>query len=205
MKNRNRCWPSRTCLGGRVGCRCRQMYVVTRHGPRGLGSYGKLTRPAAMRKGCEFDRFPSHAHLLSDLFHEGPSDGDAVLPRDWNIAMTLLGGSPDLDSSPPALPDASHRAADRDKEPRHQAPAPTGESCLRCKGLLVLSSMASLEWDLTGRPMRLWRCINCGDCVDPHILANRGKGAGSARPRARPPTGHPRTGRPREVGTGMTR
>ncbi len=58
----------------------------------------------------------------------------------------------------------------------NQAWAPPGACCLRCGGLLVLSYLASLESDLTGRPMRLWRCVNCGDCVDRDILANRGKG-----------------------------
>jgi hypothetical protein len=41
--------------------------------------------------------------------------------------------------------------------------------------------MASLESDLTGRPMRLWRCVNCGDCVDRDILANRWNGPMPAR------------------------
>jgi len=87
--------------------------------------------------------------------------------------MILLKGIPDLDSSPYALTDASRRASDRDRGPRNQAWAPPGTCCLRCGGLLVLSYMASLESDLSGRPMRLWRCVNCGDCIDYDILANR--------------------------------
>ena len=86
--------------------------------------------------------------------------------------MILLDGSPNIDPS--------HQTADPD--PRHQAPAPSGACCLRCGGLLVLSYMASLERDLSGRPMRLWRCVNCGDCVDHAILANRWKGPGSTQP-----------------------
>ena len=119
--------------------------------------------------------------------------------------MTLLVGSSDLDSSPPDLPDPSHRGADRDQEPRNQAWAPSGEFCLRCGGLLVASYMASLESDLTGRPMRLWRCINCGDCVDSYILANRRKGPELGRPGAGSRTGPQHTGRSCGAGTGMTR
>ena len=119
--------------------------------------------------------------------------------------MILLAGSPDIASSSPALTDASRRAPDRDRGPRNQAWAPPGASCLRCGGLLILSYTASLESDVTGRPMRVWRCVNCGDCVDRDILANRWKGPGPARPRARPRTGPQHTGRPRGVGTGMTR
>ena len=101
--------------------------------------------------------------------------------------MILLAGSPNIDSSPPALTDASRQAPDREREPRNKASAPPGESCLRCGGLLVPSYTASLERDVTGKPMTLWRCVNCGDCVDHDILANRGKGPGSAR-RARKTT-----------------
>ena len=118
--------------------------------------------------------------------------------------MTLLAGSPEIDSSPLALTDASRLASDRDRGPRNQAWTPPSASCLRCGGLLILSYMASLESDLTGRPMRLWRCVNCGDSVDHDILANRWNGPVPARPRARPPTGLQHTGRPRGVETSMT-
>jgi hypothetical protein len=119
--------------------------------------------------------------------------------------MILFADSSDLDVSPPVLPDASRLAADRGREPRDKASVPPGESCLRCGGLLVPSYTASLERDVTGKPVTLWRCVNCGNCVDHDILANRGKGSGSAQPRARPPTGPQYTGRPYGVGTGMTR
>jgi hypothetical protein len=119
--------------------------------------------------------------------------------------MTLVAGSLDIDSSFPVLPNAFHRAADRDREPRIKASAPPGGFCLRCSGLLVPSYTASLERDVTGKPVTLWRCVNCGDCVDSDILANRGKGSGSARPRARPPAGPQYTGQPYGVGAGMTR
>ena len=65
--------------------------------------------------------------------------------------------------------------------PRNQAWTPPGASCLRCGGLLVLSYMASLDSDLSGKPMRLWRCVNCGDCIDHDILAHRWQGPVPAR------------------------
>lgn len=64
--------------------------------------------------------------------------------------------------------------------PNNQAWAPPGASCLRCGGLLVLCYLASLESDLSGRPMRQWRCVNCGDCIDHDILGNRWNGPVSA-------------------------
>ena len=95
--------------------------------------------------------------------------------------MILLAGIPDLDSSPSALADASRRTPDRERVPRNLTSASSGTCCLRCGGLLVLSYMASLESDLSGRPMRLWRCVNCGDCIDYDILANRWNGPVPAR------------------------
>ena len=97
--------------------------------------------------------------------------------RETRISPKMLAGFPDLDSSRPVLTNAFRRTSDREIEPRNQAWTPLGESCLRCRGLLVLSYMASLESDLSGRPMRLWRCVNCGDCVDHDILANRRNGS----------------------------
>jgi heterodisulfide reductase subunit C len=42
--------------------------------------------------------------------------------------------------------------------------------------LLVPSYTASLERDVIGTLVTLWRCVNCGDCVDRDILANRWNG-----------------------------
>jgi len=119
--------------------------------------------------------------------------------------MTLLAGSPTIDASPPVLPDASHRAVDRDVEPSNKASAPPGKFCLRCGGLLVPSYTASWERDVTGKAITLWRCVNCGDCLDHDILANRGKGPGSVRVRARPPAGPQDIGWLRGVGADTTR
>lgn len=90
--------------------------------------------------------------------------------------MIWYAGSPGIDSSPSGLTDAFRLAPDRGRGPRNKAGTPPGESCLRCGGLLVPSYLASLESDVTGKPMRLWRCVNCGDYLDSDILANRWKG-----------------------------
>ena len=81
-----------------------------------------------------------------------------------------------IDSSPSVLTDAFRPAPDRGRGPRNKAGTPPGESCLRCGGLLVPSYLAALESDVTGKPMRLWSCVNCGDYLDNDILANRWKG-----------------------------
>ena len=98
-------------------------------------------------------------------------------------------GFPDIDSSSPALTDVSRRTPARGKKPRSQAAPPPGAFCLRCGGLLVPSYTTSLERDITGTPVTLWRCVNCGDCVDRFILANRWKSPASAVPRVQLPTG----------------
>jgi len=95
--------------------------------------------------------------------------------------MILLAGSPDIDASSPVLPDASHQTADQEKAPCNTVSIPPCEFCLRCGGLLVPSYTASLELDVTGKPVTLWRYVNCGDCVDSDILANRWKGLVPAR------------------------
>jgi hypothetical protein len=122
--------------------------------------------------------------------------------------MTQHAGPPKIDSTHPALTDISRLKPDREKGQCNLASVMPGESCLRCSGLLVRSYTAALESDLTGKPTEVRRCVNCGDCVDSHILANRWKGPGPLRPRARPRTGSQHTGRPRGrprgVGTGTT-
>ena len=100
--------------------------------------------------------------------------------------MTLLTDAPAIDTSPPVLPDASHRATDRDVEPRNKASVPPGGFCMRCGGLLVPSYTASWERDVTDKPMTLWRCVNCGDCVDCDILANRQEPRRGHHPLGRP-------------------
>lgn len=109
--------------------------------------------------------------------------------------MTRTGSSLDSVNSP--------RTPERDL--RTQAKAPRNECCLRCGGLLVTSFTASLERDLTGAPIALWRCINCGDCVDRFILANRGKGPGPVVPRVVLPRGPQPADQPRGARIGISR
>ncbi len=93
--------------------------------------------------------------------------------------------------------DPLHQAAEWEREQPNKASAPPDKGCLRCGGLLVPSYTLPMEQDAAGNPMTVWRCVNCGDCVDHHILFNRRKNSVSARMRARPPTGPQRIGRPR--------
>ena len=109
--------------------------------------------------------------------------------------MILFGGASNIDSSLPALPAAVRRAPDRKRGPRDQTQATPGQGCRRCGGLLVLSYTATFERDSDGSPIRLWRCINCGDCTDSDILANRWNVSGLGRPRARIRIEPQRTGR----------
>lgn len=47
-------------------------------------------------------------------------------------------------------------------------------SCPRCHGFMVpviLDGSKTVVLDWRERPD--WRCVNCGECVDPLILANR--------------------------------
>jgi hypothetical protein len=111
--------------------------------------------------------------------------------------MILFDGTPNIDSSLPSLPAAAHRAPDRERAPRNQVRATPAEGCLRCGGLLILSYTAALERDTAGSAIRLWRCVNCGDCTDSDILVNRWKGSGLVRPRTRLRIVPQQTGRPR--------
>jgi hypothetical protein len=118
--------------------------------------------------------------------------------------MTRQAGSPKIDATRPALTDLSRLAPGLEKESCDIASIPSHEPCLRCSGLLVRSYTAALESDLTGRPIEVWRCINCGDCLDSDILANRWKAPEPLHPRTRPRTGAQHTGRPHGALTGRT-
>lgn len=119
--------------------------------------------------------------------------------------MITRTGAPDIDLSSSALSDASRQIGRERREPRKQATTLPNECCLRCGGLLVPSYTSSLDRNPTGDPMMIWRCINCGDCTDHDILANREKGSRSTRRRARLSTGPRRIGRLPGTRTGMSR
>ena len=112
---------------------------------------------------------------------------------------------PDIDAPASALPETSCQTREGDGQPHHLASPPSDEFCQRCCGLLVPSYTAALEPDSTGKPVTLWRCVNCGDCIDSDILANRWKSPKSARVRVRPPIGPQRTGQLRGIRTGLFR
>ena len=118
--------------------------------------------------------------------------------------MSSLAGSPDVCASTSVLPHTFRREAGLDKKPRQEGSSRSGKFCLRCGGLLISSYTASLERDGTGGLLTLWRCVNCGDCVDSDILANRWKNHEPSRQRARPPIGPQYTGWSRGA-TGMNR
>jgi|CXWL01.1.fsa_nt_gi hypothetical protein len=136
----------------------------------------------------EFNQARAHAHLLPEMFHEGPEGSAAVPQDDRNASMSPRAGVTGLASAPFTLSDVSRRTAAGATQSRKQASAPSDTSCLRCGGLLVPSYTASLERGFIGAPETLWRCVNCGDCVDPEILANREARVLPARQRARPRT-----------------
>jgi hypothetical protein len=119
--------------------------------------------------------------------------------------MTLFAESPEINASTTVLSEPARQRQDLDGQQRHHASSPAGEFCQRCCGLLVPSYTAALEPDCTGKPATLWRCVNCGDCVDIDILANRWKSLKSARVRARPTRRPQRTGQSRGIRTGMFR
>jgi Zn ribbon nucleic-acid-binding protein len=131
----------------------------------------------------------SHPYLLSTMFHESPGNGRAVLPADRNGTMTLL--------------DESGQAPDRESDQYSKVSVPSGSSCPRCSGLLIHDyDAAALGREDKGTPVMVRRCVNCGNCIDFAILANRGKCPQPPPPRtrrARPPTGIPRA-RQRQTG-----
>jgi hypothetical protein len=52
-------------------------------------------------------------------------------------------------------------------------------TCRRCRGLMVFDRFLDVHGDSGHLWFRGWRCVACGDIVDPLILINR------ARPRPR--------------------
>lgn len=46
-------------------------------------------------------------------------------------------------------------------------------NCPRCKGLMVIDAYLNLEGDGNRVWIEAWRCINCGEVFDAHLLRNR--------------------------------
>lgn len=46
-------------------------------------------------------------------------------------------------------------------------------NCPRCSGLMVVDHFIDMEDDSGNLWMRGWRCMNCGDVLDPEIYRHR--------------------------------
>lgn len=45
--------------------------------------------------------------------------------------------------------------------------------CRRCKGLMVMDHVVDIADDSGHLWLKTWRCLSCGDVVDPQILRRR--------------------------------
>jgi hypothetical protein len=45
--------------------------------------------------------------------------------------------------------------------------------CVRCKGFMVIDDLIDLQESYVPMWMRGWRCLSCGNVVDPLILRHR--------------------------------
>jgi hypothetical protein len=61
-------------------------------------------------------------------------------------------------------------------------------SCLRCGGMMVLEHFQEIR-DHMGEGSDGWKCVSCGELLDPIILMNRSQAAPPLR-HPRPPKGH---------------
>jgi hypothetical protein len=55
-------------------------------------------------------------------------------------------------------------------------------TCTRCKGFMVLDDLIDLRESFVPMWMRGWRCIACGNIVDPLILRHRRARRSGTRP-----------------------
>ena len=46
-------------------------------------------------------------------------------------------------------------------------------TCLRCKGMMVLTYHSESAEAMSGQQAVAWRCLTCGERIDTQILANR--------------------------------
>jgi hypothetical protein len=46
-------------------------------------------------------------------------------------------------------------------------------ACRRCRGLTVVDHFIDMQDDQGHLWLTAWRCVNCGDVVEPGILSNR--------------------------------
>ncbi len=64
-------------------------------------------------------------------------------------------------------------------------------TCTRCKGFMVIDDLIDLQESLLPMWMRGWRCVACGNVVDPliqrHRLSQQPNAKRSARTKTRQP------------------
>lgn len=58
-------------------------------------------------------------------------------------------------------------------------------TCSRCQGLMVRIRLEDAESTAAPDPIEGWRCLLCGEVIDPLIQAHRGGRRGSTRDRSR--------------------
>ena len=110
---------------------------------------------------------------------------------------------PDSQPTLAAVTTPRRRLHDGHVRPSDGEPSLPEPPCWRCDGLMVPCYTNSLEPRIEGIPIAMWRCINCGECLDTQILANRSKQHpsrdGLVGPRKRGLRRHRPRGRSREV------
>ncbi len=58
-------------------------------------------------------------------------------------------------------------------------------NCPRCQGLMVSVTLEDAEWTVSREPILGWRCLLCGEVLDPTIAEHR---KGPPEPPPRKPT-----------------
>jgi hypothetical protein len=63
---------------------------------------------------------------------------------------------------------------DLNRSPNNPPSTPhEGDVCVRCGGLMVLDHYIDLQDDTGQIGLDAWRCMSCGEVIDPVILDNR--------------------------------
>ncbi len=59
-------------------------------------------------------------------------------------------------------------------------------TCTRCHGMMIETYSDLLSPDERGEAIFVWRCVNCGEYVDPLVLQNRWAEHGTPPPLLKP-------------------
>ncbi len=62
-------------------------------------------------------------------------------------------------------------------------------SCPRCHGMMVSVNLDDIDGPTHQEPLIGWRCLQCGEVLDPVIMGNRRTPKNPAKNRARLPCG----------------